>query len=539
MAHKDPKYGLEFSAGTVSLVRILAPGSFEVVDKADIEDADFAQKMTALHAVVTKDADRVITLPVFLRKLDTPVLTVRVEEEDDADAVINAQVAQAAGAPIEDLSVVEGDAHGPDQKVIYAKRALMREAKAFLAGYNFEPLYFAPRIRLADFPQDVRFTLGGPAKRARSPFIWGGLAAALVLGLGLSVSLDTDQNDTGPAVETIAQDLLPADLTVFETQDALPWDGKDITLNFADQTQTESVPVSLAAVTVPSISPKQDLFQLTGILGAPKRQAFNPQPIIEDTAEENATDDATSDENEQVVLADNLEETEDPDDLMVQAVTRAETAPELQQTLLDDVNTDQEATDPVVVARGDSLGNRPMLRPATLVAFAPASKPEGAQTGDAIAEDLLEQAIESDAERNENLENASRYAAVVTSRPPRKTNRWATNTALVLEAKRVAAASIKAEPAAKTETAAKPAAEAVQPKEKEARRVSNTFRRNQLSLIGVVGAPSSRRAIFRTPSGSIRTLKHGQRISGWQLVAIGESSVKVTRQGKEKTMRLP
>ena len=83
------------------------------------------------------------------------------------------------------------------------------------------------------------------------------------------------------------------------------------------------------------------------------------------------------------------------------------------------------------------------------------------------------------------------------------------------------------------------AAPVVEEDEQDARRVSNTFRRNQLSLIGVVGAPSSRRAIFRTSSGSIRTLKQGQRISGWQLVAIGESSVKVTRQGRERTMRLP
>ena len=559
MAPKDPKYGLEFSAGTVSLVRILAPGSFEVVDKADVEERDFSSKMKSLHRVISEDADRMITLPVFLRKVDTPVLTVRVEDDDDPSAVIKAEVEKASETQIDDLSVVEGDAHGPDQKIVYAKRSLMREAKEFLAGFNFEPSYFAPRIRLADFPEDLRFDLGEPKELFRPELAWGGLAAAVVLGIGYGMSVYLGAGDQGveekvataiestpsttasaETIEDASDDPIrrisaSADLEFYETNASLPWAGAELAMNFADQTARDSVPISLGAVTAPNPTAKQDLFELTGIRGTPRRPAFNPQPV-----EEGTTETAAEAAEDAIIAATGETDADTADtDNITEAVTRAETDAELQQALLEDINTDQPTDNAAVAERGNTLGDRPLLRPTTLVAFAEPEQPTETQTGDAIADDLLEQAIESDAERNDNLENASRYAAVVTARPPRKTNRWATNYALVLESKRVAAATIATGTASNVEAAAKPEADAAVSEEKDARRVSNTFRRNQLSLIGVVGAPSSRRAIFRTQSGSIRTLKHGQKISGWKLVAIGESSVKVTRQGKEKTMRLP
>ena len=556
MAQKTPKYGLEFSAGTVSLVRILAPGSFEVVDKAEVEDRDFSSKMAALHRVVSKDGDRIVTLPVFLRKLDTPVLTVRVEEDEDAQSIIHAAVEEEANDTIENLSIIEGEAHGPDQKVVYAKHSLLLEAKAFLAGFNFEPAYFAPRIRLADFPEDLRFKLDKPKKAFRREFAWGGLAAAIVLafGYGMSNYLSQEPESSAPSLTVLsepAQNIAPipqktasaatgkpADLLIFETKAVLTPVLKDMTLRFANETMTESVPISLAAVTPPTKPSKLDLFGLTGILGLPQQAAFNPQPIDENS-EAVVLETGPSESYTAPEVVAQANETETVVENLVEDVTRAETSSEIQNALLEDISAADTSPDAPEAVRGNTLGDRPLLRPTELAVVENPTPAEETQTGDAIADDLLQQAIESDAERNENLENASRLAAVMTGRPPRKSNRWATNMALVLESKRVAAATIATESGPQVEAAAKPEVDTAVTEERDARRVSNTFRKNQLSLVGVVGAPNSRRAIFRTASGSIRTLKSGQKISGWMLVAIGESSVKVTRQGKEKTMRLP
>ena len=57
--------------------------------------------------------------------------------------------------------------------------------------------------------------------------------------------------------------------------------------------------------------------------------------------------------------------------------------------------------------------------------------------------------------------------------------------------------------------------------------------------MGVTGAPSSRKALVRLPSGRIRTLKVGDRIDGGQVVAIGQSELKYLKSGQNLTLKMP
>ena len=67
----------------------------------------------------------------------------------------------------------------------------------------------------------------------------------------------------------------------------------------------------------------------------------------------------------------------------------------------------------------------------------------------------------------------------------------------------------------------------------------NRLNLNRLSLMGVTGAPSSRKALVRLPSGRIRTLKVGDRIDGGQVVAIGQSELKYLKSGQNLTLKMP
>lgn len=65
------------------------------------------------------------------------------------------------------------------------------------------------------------------------------------------------------------------------------------------------------------------------------------------------------------------------------------------------------------------------------------------------------------------------------------------------------------------------------------------FNKNKMSLVGVFGSASSRRALVRLPTGRYIKVKAGDRVRGWKVSAIGEGSLKITKGSRNQTLRVP
>lgn len=94
-------------------------------------------------------------------------------------------------------------------------------------------------------------------------------------------------------------------------------------------------------------------------------------------------------------------------------------------------------------------------------------------------------------------------------------------------------------PAATQPKAKAPSASKTSKSTKKERGPSSTFKKSALSLVGVYGTSATRRALMRTSSGRYVKVKQGQRVGGWRISAIGESSIKITKGSRAKTLRLP
>ncbi|MGI1663475.1 hypothetical protein ACRDNQ_14645 [Palleronia sp. KMU-117] len=69
--------------------------------------------------------------------------------------------------------------------------------------------------------------------------------------------------------------------------------------------------------------------------------------------------------------------------------------------------------------------------------------------------------------------------------------------------------------------------------------LENAMRLNQVNLIGVYGTPSDRRALVRLPSGRFVRVKVGDRVDGGRVAAIGDTSLRYVKSGREHTLVLP
>ena len=524
VAERNHKYGLEFSEATVSLVRLQGAGSFEFVKKAKVDDADFRSKMAKMHDIVSDDPEQMVSIPLFLRRADTPVLTVRLSEDESATETIDNAIRADSGRRLRSLTYVLGERTNAGQKVIYAHRDLMAEAQSFVEQFNFTAAYFAPRVRVEGFDDQIVFDMKRTALQHPLTKRLGAIAALLALSVGVGYSaLQSGVFDPPPEpnilLDPVSTDvqLAPKALTLRVTGLSTP-----ISNDVFDRNERRVIPLSSPQTTEPL-----NFFALTGIAGE-ENKYLTPEEIAELEGSEGETT-----ENIQVAISNDVEsEITGQIEVSTNQPSEIEPEPTIEELIaLDFQSNEQEAgVDPNI--RGGAIGSRPIRRPENLIIVQ--TPPDlVVSAAQAIANDILEIAIAEEEQKAANIASASKYAALVSARPPRKTNRWTTNLALFVEARRIAAANIELQGNPEDEI------DVGSIEEKDVRRVSGTYRKNQLSLIGVVGAPKSRRAIFRTPTGGIRTIKQGQKISGWQLVAIGESTVKVVRQGKEKTMRLP
>lgn len=151
-----------------------------------------------------------------------------------------------------------------------------------------------------------------------------------------------------------------------------------------------------------------------------------------------------------------------------------------------------------------------------------------------IAQDLTQQEISKDQQRLKNLRSASRLASLTTKKPASRPRGLPAPTRVVKKEVVKPTTPKPEKVAVATTTAAKKTK-----KKTKASRVSSTFNKRSLSLVGVFGTPSNRKVLFRTSTGSYQTKKKGQSIGGWKLVAIGESNVKLVKGSRNKTLRMP
>ncbi|WP_145991945.1 hypothetical protein [Neptunicoccus cionae] len=65
------------------------------------------------------------------------------------------------------------------------------------------------------------------------------------------------------------------------------------------------------------------------------------------------------------------------------------------------------------------------------------------------------------------------------------------------------------------------------------------FRTSRLSLVGVFGTPSARRALVRTSTGRYVKVKAGDSLGGWRVSAIGEDSLRIKRGSRDQVLKIP
>ncbi len=65
------------------------------------------------------------------------------------------------------------------------------------------------------------------------------------------------------------------------------------------------------------------------------------------------------------------------------------------------------------------------------------------------------------------------------------------------------------------------------------------FKKSRMNLVGIFGAPNKRRALIRLPTGRYVKVQTGDKVSGWQVSAIGESSLRIKRGSRNQTLRIP
>lgn len=68
---------------------------------------------------------------------------------------------------------------------------------------------------------------------------------------------------------------------------------------------------------------------------------------------------------------------------------------------------------------------------------------------------------------------------------------------------------------------------------------TNAINLRKMNLIGVYGAPDSRRALVRLSNGRYKKVKVGDRLDGGQVAAIGDTELRYVKRGKAVVLRMP
>lgn len=550
ISRNPPKFALEFFGKSILLLKTQDDVAWEEIGLADMGDPDFRETMKDFRAEVSAHGLRKSQVAVFLPLEDVIVETVT---NDD----FQQQLETNSGCAIDELAFVAGaELENATRHVFYAYRETLNEAQSFIAQFGFVASYFSARVTLDGFEALPKLELHTPKSKAVVAGYLPMLATAAVVAIG-AFSLwafsgnspqETKQSTAASLVSVPQLPVLPPE----PVQSASVFSASFNVAPTGPATPTLLAPKALVSVqtqNAPNVTQNTPLAVdmafspalISASISAPKSDILDPKvdltprarPVDLDLKLSTTIPTADSEISNQVARV----------DLDVLAVNTATDTPEIEPKdanyprprLRSGPRTTIEAVAvqaPVLPAQPAFA--RPKHRPKNLVSAAPAV----AQTAQAaIAEDLLQQAITQDAVANDSLANASRLAKGSQKRPPRKLANFNQRVAS-LKSSPQKTSTPTTKPVTKV-AAKKPTTAPAPSSDEKSTRASTTFSKRSLSLVGVFGTSSRRNALFRTAGGSYRSVKIGQRVSGWKIVAIGESSVKVTKGSRSKTMRVP
>lgn len=529
ISKQQTTYALEFFGKSIILLSSTDEINWRELGLADMGDPDFREMMKDFHAVVGKHGLRKPKVALFLPLEDVALRTISCD--DTAQALAN-----DAGVAVDEISYTQGSADADNQcNAVYAYRDTLKEAASFVAQFGFRATYFSARIPLDGFLEQPKIYLTSKIKAVAPIVFWSGAAVAAVVAAG-AISLQYANSTTeptpnlqlssvtqpSPAPTPTSAKVIMASMTqsvvaptVTETFDVKDLDIAPINV---------STPSKLMGVTVSTADFVPQTIVKAAIVTDTKLPAFyelTATPLTLSTLSATAQAPVVAPTTENVTVptetAPNLIDAAVPEDTNYpRPKRRPGTAP------IESVVT----VEPVAVASATtSTTLRPPRRPTGL-------RSNTTTTQAAIAQDLVQQAIEQDAAAS-GIKSASARAIGTNKRPPLKTSNFRNIV------KRAASKPTKTvTTTTKTVAVSKPTTTKA-PVEDKSTRAATTFSKGALSLVGVFGTPSKRSALFRTSSGGYRSVKIGQRVAGWKVVSISESSAKVTKGSRTKTMRLP
>lgn len=222
------------------------------------------------------------------------------------------------------------------------------------------------------------------------------------------------------------------------------------------------------------------------------------------------------------------------------------------------VITPQERSSLLALADPALAGKRTRVRPNNLRIISPEPEPEPEPEVEAPnIEELIEEAEKE--EQKPAVIRGTKQAVAVSPKPkvrPRKLARVVqrvtreaarTNTAVRSDSNNDSQSGIRASggstrATAKLPKSAKGTVKSAPPTSATVARAAtekSKFKKSRMSLVGIFGAPNKRRALVRLSSGRYVKVQNGDKVSGWQVSAIGESSLRIKKGSRNQTLRIP
>jgi hypothetical protein len=529
ISKQQTTYALEFFGKSIILLSSQDDNSWEEIGLADMGDPDFREMMKDFQAVVSKHGLRKAKIALFLPLEDVALRTISGDNPGQT-------LAQDAGLPVDEICFTHATPAADGQySALYAYRDTLTEASGFVAQFGFTTTYFSARIPLDGFTEQPKIYMAEEKKKVVPLALWSSVAVAAVVTLGtFSVMYTTATEDVAPspflqaATNVLAPASMPAPAKIIlaSASQSLPstivvdeFDAKEldkIPSRLPTETILSEFKVSTAAY-VPELSDtKTDLTNAS----LPFVDALATKPLalgaLTASAQPPVLDNITPPNQTLPILID----TAVPEDANYPRPPRrnSDAAVETVVTVV--------TPEPTVADVASTIA-RPPRRSATL-------RSNAVTTQTAIAQDLVQQAIQEDTTKASAITSASARAIGTDKRPPLKTSNFRN----IVKRAAVKPKTTTTTTTTKTVAVSKPTTTTAPVKDKSTR-AATTFSKGALSLVGVFGSPSKRSALFRTSTGGYRSVKIGQRVAGWKVVSISESSAKVSKGSRTKTMRMP
>jgi hypothetical protein len=526
-------YALEFFGKAIILLSSQDEITWQEVGLADMGDPDFREMMKDFHAVVSAHGLRKAKVALFLPLED--IVLRRIKGDNPAQIL-----AADADATVEDISFAHSS---PDETgqytAIYAYRETLQEAAAFVGQFGFNTTYFSARITNKGFASQPKIYIEHRKSKLMPMLIWPSLAAAAVVAVS-AISILYSTSSVGVNKSPKLQ-FAAAQAPKTDTQAA------PAKVILASAIPVAATPIVVDVFDVNDFGISEEKLKVQDKLSvlAVSEAVFTTQQVINTTYD---GDFALPELNQliakPIVLNILSASVQTP---ILEALADGITTPTKPVRNLTDAAVPEDANYPRPTHRGTAPIVEPVVTPTTLplvtdvqiATTRPPRRPAGLRnsastTQIAIAQDLVQQAIKEDAVAANALTSASARAKGTNLRPPLKTSNFRSIV------KRAAAKPTTTTVTTTTKTVAVSKPTATKPTKKDkTTRASTTFSKGALSLVGVFGAPSKRSALFRTSTGGYRSVKIGQRVAGWKVVSISESTAKVTKGSRTKTMRIP